>query len=30
MDKDKLKALLYRLAPLFVFAVMVAPKSWRW
>ncbi len=30
MDKTRIKALLFRLAPLFVFAVMVAPKSWRW
>jgi len=30
MDKARLKALLYRLAPLVVFAVVMAPKSWRW
>jgi hypothetical protein len=30
MNRDQVKALLYRLAPLFVFAVLVAPKSWRW
>jgi hypothetical protein len=30
MDKVQLKALLYRLAPLFVFAVLVGHKSWRW
>ena len=30
MDKAQLKALLFRLAPLFVFALLVVPKSWRW
>jgi hypothetical protein len=30
MDKAQLKALLYRMAPIFVFAVLVTSKSWRW
>jgi len=30
MNRDQVKALLYRLAPLFVFAVLMVPKSWRW
>lgn len=30
MDKARIKALLYRLAPLMVLALVVMPKSWRW
>ncbi len=30
MNRDQVKALLYRVAPLFVFAVLVVHKSWRW
>jgi hypothetical protein len=30
MDKAQLKALLFRLAPLFVFAFLVGTRSWRW
>lgn len=30
MDKARLKTLFYRLAPLMVLALVVAPKSWRW